>query len=131
MQVEYIQDRINGRIEREFPSFQLQMKVRRINMKIVSGNYVTWEPTRLNLERILGQEIIQKTTPPEPDNKAEDKINIDADIDFEPLNVSAQQFSPEIFYTPQKSFDLTSLQKAYIETMKAHEGSIGVASLPT
>ena len=48
-------------MEREFPGLQLQMEVHRINMTIVLGNDVTSEPTKLNLERILGQEMIQKT----------------------------------------------------------------------
>ena len=82
-QVQYIQDRINERMEREFPGLQLQMEVHRINMTIVSGNNVTSEPTKLNLERILGQEMIQKIPPPESDNKAEDKINIQAGINHE------------------------------------------------
>jgi hypothetical protein len=82
-QVQYIQDRINERMEREFPGLQLQMEVHRINMTVISGNDVTSEPTKLNLERILGQEIIQKIPPPESDNKAEDKINTQADIDPE------------------------------------------------
>ena len=60
MQVQYIQDRINERMEREFPSLQLQMEVHRINMSIASRNDVTSESTKLNLERILGQELIQK-----------------------------------------------------------------------
>ena len=37
MQVQYIQDRINERMEREFPGLQLQMEVQRINMTIASG----------------------------------------------------------------------------------------------
>ena len=86
-QVQYIQDRINERMEREFPGLQLQMEVHRINMTIVSGNDVTSEPTKLNLERILGQEMIQKIPPPESDNKAEDKINAQADIDPETANI--------------------------------------------
>ena len=53
-QVQYIRDRINERMEREFPGLQLKMEVHRINMTIVSGNDVTSEPTKLNLERILG-----------------------------------------------------------------------------
>ena len=52
-------------------------------MTIISGDDVTSEPTKLNLERILGQEMIQKIPPPESDNKAEDKINIQADINPE------------------------------------------------
>ena len=77
-------------MEREFPGLQLQMEVHRINMTIVSGNDVTSEPTKLNLERILGQEIIQKIPPPESDNKAEDKINIQADINPEAPNTMTQ-----------------------------------------
>ena len=49
MQVQYIQDRINERMEREFPDLQLHMEVHRINMTIVSGNDVTSEPTELIL----------------------------------------------------------------------------------
>ena len=90
MQVQYIQDRINERMEREFPGLQLQMEVQRINMTVVSGNDVTSEPTKFNLERILGQEMIQKTSPPDPDNKGEGKIEIDADIEPESLNISNQ-----------------------------------------
>jgi hypothetical protein len=41
MQVQYIQDRINERMEREFPGLQLQMEVQRINMTVISGNDVT------------------------------------------------------------------------------------------
>ena len=48
-QVQYIQDRINERMEREFPDLQLHMEVHRINMTIVSGNDVTSEPTELIL----------------------------------------------------------------------------------
>ena len=66
------------------------MEVHRINMTVISGNDVTSEPTKLNLERILGQEIIQKITPPESDNKAEDKINVDTDINPESPNIVAQ-----------------------------------------
>ena len=90
MQVQYIQDRINERMEREFPGLQLQMEVQRINMTVVSGNDVTSEPTKFNLERILGQEMIQKTSPPDPDKKGEGKIEIDADIEPESLNISNQ-----------------------------------------
>ena len=89
-QVQYIQDRINERMKREFPGLKLQMEVHRINMTIVSGNNVTSEPTKLNLERILGQEMIQKIPPPESDNKAEDKINAQADIDPETANIIAR-----------------------------------------
>jgi hypothetical protein len=59
-------------------------------MTIVSGNNVTSEPTKLNLERILGQEMIQKIPPPESDNKAEDKINAQVDIDPETANIIAR-----------------------------------------
>ena len=57
-------------------------------MTVVSGNDVTSEPTKFNLERILGQEMIQKTSPPDPDNRVE--IEIDADIEPESLNISNQ-----------------------------------------
>jgi hypothetical protein len=77
-------------MKREFPGLQLQMEVHRINMTIVSGNNVTSEPTKLNLERILGQEMIQKIPPPESDNKAEDKINAQVDIDPETANIIAR-----------------------------------------
>ena len=77
-------------MKREFPGLQLQMEVHRINMTIVSGNNVTSEPTKLNLGRILGQEMIQKIPPPESDNKAEDKINAQVDIDPETANIIAR-----------------------------------------
>jgi hypothetical protein len=77
-------------MKREFPGLQLQMEVHRINMTIISGNNVTSEPTKLNLERILGQEMIQKIPPPESDNKAEDKINAQVDIDPETANIIAR-----------------------------------------
>ena len=79
--MQYVQDRINERIEREFPGLQLQMEVHRINMTTMSGNDVTSKPIKLNLERILGQEIIQRISPPDPGNKAESKIKIDTNID--------------------------------------------------
>jgi len=41
---------------KKFPGLKLQMKVLRINMTVVSGNDVTSEPTKFNLERILGQD---------------------------------------------------------------------------
>jgi hypothetical protein len=102
-QVQYIQGRINERMEREFPGLQLQTKVHRINMTIISGNDVTSEPTKLNLELILGQEMIQKTTPQGPGNKAEAKVKIDNDINSEPLSIRTQQFNP-ISYTHLKIF---------------------------
>ena len=77
-------------MEREFSGLQLQMEVHRINMTIMSVNNVTSEPTKRNLEPILGQEMIQRISPPDPDNKAERKIKIDADIESETLNIRAQ-----------------------------------------
>ena len=61
-------------------------------MTIASGNDVTSEPKKLNLERILGQKIIQKIPPPESDNKADadDEINIKADINPKLPNTMAQ-----------------------------------------
>ena len=105
------------------------MEVHRINMIIASGNDVTSEPTKLNLERILGQEMIQKIPPPESDNKAESKINTQTDINPERPSIMARRFNPEIFDTLQKLFGFTSLNKAYIKT-KTHTGSIGAASFP-
>jgi hypothetical protein len=127
-QVQYIQDRINERMEREFPGLQLQMEVHRINMTVISGNDVTSEPTKLNLERILGQEIIQKIPPPESDNKAEDKLILKLILI---LKYQTQYLDnlQKIFYTPQKLFGLTSLHEAYIKT-KTHTDLIGAASFP-
>ena len=59
-------------------------------MTIVSGNDVISEPTKLNLERILGQEMTQNIPPPESGNKGEDKINIQADINPETPNTITQ-----------------------------------------
>ena len=129
MQVQYIQDRINERMESEFPGLQLQMEVQRINMTVVSGNDVTSEPTKFNLEQILGREMIQKTSPPDPDNKGEGKIEIDADIEPESLNISNQRFSLEVFCTPKKYFSLTSPHEAIIKATITRSGSIYKVSL--
>ena len=77
-------------MKKEFPGLQLQMEAHRINMTIIFDNDVTSEPTKLNLERILGQEIIQKITPPEPGNEAGEKINVGNDINPESPNIVAQ-----------------------------------------
>ena len=90
MQVQYIQDRINERMEREFPGLQLQMEVQRINMTVVSGNDVTSEPTKFNLERILGQEMIQKNLHQTQTIKEKAKSKLMLISNLSPLNISNQ-----------------------------------------
>jgi hypothetical protein len=99
-QVQYIQDRINEKMGKNFPNLKLQMKVLRINMTVVSGKDVTPESTKFNLERILGQDTLQNISPPEPDIEGERKGK------FESPKTTSQQFHvKEIFSTPRISPD--------------------------
>ena len=77
-QVQYIQDRINDKMEKNFPNLKIQMKVLRINMTVVSGKDVTPESTKFNLERILGQDTIQDILLPEPDIEGEHKVKLES-----------------------------------------------------
>ena len=72
-QVQYIQDRINEKMGKNFPNLKLQMKVLRINMTVVSGKDVTPESTKFNLQRILGQDMIQDISLPETNIEGEHK----------------------------------------------------------
>ena len=99
-QVQYIQDRINEKMGKNFPNLKLQMKVLRINMTVISGKDVTPESTKFNLERILGQDTLQNISPPEPDIEGERKGK------FESPKTTSQQFhAKEIFSTPRISPD--------------------------
>ena len=77
-QVQYIQDRINEKMGKNFPNLKLQMKVLRINMTVVSGKDVTPESTKFNLERILGQDTIQDISLPETDIEGEHKGKLES-----------------------------------------------------
>ena len=77
-------------MEREFPGLQLQMEVQRINMTVVSGNDVTSEPTKFNLERILGQEMIQKNLHQTQTIKEKEKSKLMLISNLSPLNISNQ-----------------------------------------
>ena len=77
-QVQYIQDRINEKMGKNFPNLKLQMKVLRINMTVVSGKDVTPESTKFNLQRILGQDTIQDISLPETDIEGEHKGKLES-----------------------------------------------------
>jgi uncharacterized hydrophobic protein (TIGR00271 family) len=77
-QVQYIQDRINEKMGKNFPNLKLQMKVLRINMTVVSGKDVTPESTKFNLQRILGQDTIQDISLPETDIEGEHKTKLES-----------------------------------------------------
>lgn len=77
-QVQYIQDRINEKMGKNFPNLKLQMKVLRINMTVVSGKDVTPESTKFNLQRILGQDTIQDISLPETDIEGEHKAKLES-----------------------------------------------------
>jgi uncharacterized hydrophobic protein (TIGR00271 family) len=77
-QVQYIQDRINEKMGKNFPNLKLQMKVLRINMTVVSGKDVTPESTKFNLQRILGQDTIQDISLPETDIEGEYKGKLES-----------------------------------------------------
>ena len=72
-QVQYIQDRINKKMGKNFPNLKLRMKALRINMTVASGKDVTPELIIFDLERILGQDMLQNISPPEPDIEGECK----------------------------------------------------------
>ena len=77
-QVQYIQDRINEKMGKNFPNLKLQMKVLRINMTVVSGKDVTPESTKFNLQRILGQDTIQDISLLETDIEGEHKGKLES-----------------------------------------------------
>ena len=77
-QVQYIQDRINEKMGKDFPNLKLQMKVLQINMTVVSGKDVTPESTKFNLQRILGQDTIQDISLPETDIEGEHKGKLES-----------------------------------------------------
>ena len=77
-QVQYIQDRINEKMEKNFPNLRIQMKVLRINMTVVSGKDVTPASTKFNLERILGQNTLQNISPLEPEIEGEHKVELES-----------------------------------------------------
>jgi uncharacterized hydrophobic protein (TIGR00271 family) len=77
-QVQYIQDRINEKMEKNFPNLRIQMKVLRINMTVVSGKDVTPASTKFNLERILGQDTLQNISPLEPEIEGEHKVELES-----------------------------------------------------
>ena len=77
-QVQYIQDRINEKMGKNFPNLKLQMKVLRISMTVVSGKDVTPESTKFNLQRILGQDTIQDISLPETDIEGEHKGKLES-----------------------------------------------------
>lgn len=76
--MQYIQDRINEKMGKDFPNLKLQMKVLRINMTVVSGEDITPESTKFNLERIFRQATFQNISPPEPDIEGEYKGKLES-----------------------------------------------------